>query len=204
MGTCIATPVPELYPVGRLAPGEPYVVDGLDWSWAFVAFAEIPGWPGYRAASDGRIWSQKAVGRNGRWAEPVQFYRGRERYRHVNLYDRGRKRCASVHRLIAESFLGRRPSSVLACHNDGDCEHNDLYNIRYDTPEANTADREKHGTMNRGENHGRARVNESQVREIRRRYADGGVTYAALASEHGVKPGAIQAMVSGRTWSHIK
>lgn len=54
-----------------------------------------------------------------------------------------------------------------------------------------------------GERHGRAKLTEEKVREIRRRYAAGGVSYLDLANEYDLSNGTISAVISRRTWRHV-
>jgi len=48
----------------------------------------------------------------------------------------------------------------------------------------------------------RALLNEGQVREIRRAYAAGGVSQSELGRRFGVSRGAVDSILSGKTWSH--
>lgn len=49
-----------------------------------------------------------------------------------------------------------------------------------------------------------ARLSEDQVREIRRRYKQGGISQTSLGKEHGVTNCAIYSIVRGRTWSETE
>ncbi len=55
----------------------------------------------------------------------------------------------------------------------------------------------------RGEINGNSKLTETQVREIRSRYAEGGITQEDLGIEYGVSRGAIDHIINRRTWSHI-
>jgi len=55
----------------------------------------------------------------------------------------------------------------------------------------------------RGDQHGQAKLTESQVVEIRRMVADGESTMTEIAHAHGVSLTAISAIVRRRTWAHI-
>lgn len=48
------------------------------------------------------------------------------------------------------------------------------------------------------------KLTEPDVREIRKRYAAGGVSQAALAREFGVSAATIGDLIAGRTWRHVK
>ena len=55
----------------------------------------------------------------------------------------------------------------------------------------------------KGVDHGNAKLTEEQVLEIRRRYADGGVTYLSLGSDYGVGFRAISKIVRRKTWAWL-
>jgi DNA-binding transcriptional regulator YiaG len=61
----------------------------------------------------------------------------------------------------------------------------------------------RRSTPHLGEAHAMAKLNEGQVREIRRRYAAGDVTQTALALVYGVTKGTIRCIVIGRNWTHV-
>jgi ribosomal protein S9 len=55
----------------------------------------------------------------------------------------------------------------------------------------------------KGEKHPIVKLTETQVREIRIKYANGGITYQQLALEYGVSRGAINGIINRKSWSHI-
>ena len=55
----------------------------------------------------------------------------------------------------------------------------------------------------RGEKQGHAKLTEENVREIRRRYAAGGVYQKALASEFNVVLSNISQVIKRQTWAHV-
>jgi hypothetical protein len=56
----------------------------------------------------------------------------------------------------------------------------------------------------RGSRHGAAKLSEADVREIRRRYAKGRETFAALAAAFNVSPQTIGGIVHLRSWQHVE
>jgi hypothetical protein len=46
-------------PAGWLRPGEPFMVNGLDWSWVFVWYKETLNFPGYCVGSNGTVWTKR-------------------------------------------------------------------------------------------------------------------------------------------------
>lgn len=56
---------------------------------------------------------------------------------------------------------------------------------------------------NQGAKNPRAKLSETEVRELRTRYANGGISMAALAREYGISTGYVHNIISRRTWRHI-
>lgn len=54
------------------------------------------------------------------------------------------------------------------------------------------------------ESHGRSRLKDNDVRDIRRRYAAGGVTFKVLGQEYGVSTSTISHLVNRRNWAHVE
>ena len=54
-----------------------------------------------------------------------------------------------------------------------------------------------------GARNGKAKLSEAAVREIRRRYAEGGITHSALAAEYGIAAQGIARIVRGELWTHV-
>lgn len=81
----------------------------------------------------------------------------------VTLCRNGIPKMYYVHILVAESFIGPRPPNMHVCHNDGIPANNWEWNLRYDTPTGNAADRKIHGTDASGENNPSARFTEDEV-----------------------------------------
>lgn len=108
-----------------------------------------------------------------------------------------------VHDLVAAAFIGPRPPGQLVCHGPNGPADNRPSQLRYDTPAGNSADRARDGTETRGIKHPLAKLNDAAVREIRARYAAGGVTLEQLAGEYGVTFGNIGMVIRRATWQHI-
>lgn len=69
----------------------------------------------------------------------------------------------------------------------------------------NMADKVRKGRQGalRGERHSIAKLSDDDVRSIRHRYAEGGVTQTALAREFGVWPGTINYVIHRKFWTHV-
>lgn len=71
--------------------------------------------------------------------------------------------------------------------------------LRWATPKENCADKEIHGTDNKGERSGKTDLTEAEVLAIRRAPPD----LKALVQRYGVSKGCISKIRSGQRWSHI-
>ena len=116
----------------------------------------------------------------------------------------GSKLRRQVSCLMALAFFGPRPpGDIHVAHNNGDHRDNRIENLRYDTRAGNEADKLKHGTHNRGERHPLHKLTVDRVREIRSRYASGGLYYRELATEYGVTMTCIASIITRRTWKWL-
>ncbi len=172
-----------------------------------IRYRPIAGFPGYRIGDDGSVQSQRA-GCNpnrkflsGRWVTLKQSKRKGD-YPSVKLQCEGRKKTVSVHTLVLEAFRGSCPDGMEAAHNNGIPDDNSLSNLRWDTPKNNFQDQLKHGTAAIGERHSRARLTESQVREIRQRLK-AGETQSSLAFAFGIAKPTVGSIASRRIWKDV-
>src|SRR3546814_9920541 len=79
-----------------------------------------------------------------------------------------KRRCAYVHDLVTEAFIGPKPRGLEVCHNNGTRNDNRLVNLRYDTRSANAMDRHLHGPLPRSEEE--RRVGTERVSTCRSRW----------------------------------
>ncbi len=128
----------------------------------------IPGWPGYHATDDGRIFStHRRVHVSGfTWVpyldgpprELAQFDRKSVRkkatpYKSVCFKRDGKARNLYVHELIALTFIGPRPVGLEILHGKEGSTVNRASNLRYGTAEENSKER----NLSRGDAWYRAR-----------------------------------------------
>lgn len=52
----------------------------------------------------------------------------------------------------------------------------------------------------KGEKHHKSKVTESEVQEIRRRYAQGGISQRKLGKQYGISGDAVNKIVNFKTW----
>lgn len=109
-----------------------------------------------------------------------------------------------VSRYVCERSKGSPPTpehqAAHSCGNgNGGCVNQ--HHLSWKTQSGNQADRIIHGTSNRGERHGRAKLTEHQVREIRT--IGGSLPSDAIAAQFGVSERHIRAILARRTWTHV-
>lgn len=149
--------------------------------------------PKYLAGSDGTI-----VGPAGHVLKVAQTPKG---YTFVGA-PVGRRKQEYVHVIVCETFHGLRPEGMEVAHDNGirrDCR---AENLSWKTPLQNQADRRRHGTDTRGEDHAPAKLTEYDVREIRRRAAES-ESHRQLAVVFGVCQTQISRIVARTSWAHL-
>lgn len=74
--------------------------------------------------------------------------------------------------------------------------------LSWKTPTDNAADRIIHGTVARGERHGKAKITEDQARSIISLH--GSLDPRTIAQHFGISRNAVYSIISGRNWTHIE
>lgn len=87
-------------------------------------------------------------------------------------------------------------------HGPAGKDDNSLVNLAYGTHKQNIDDHLRDGTARKGERHGRAKLTERDVREIRARARTGAV-HRVLAAEFGVARSTIAAVVCNQNWREV-
>jgi len=165
---------------------------------------KIPGFPGYYATLDGRVWSEPKTGIG--YNHPGRFLslgKASSGYLIVVLSKERKRYTKSVHRIILETFSGKPSKNLDCCHNNGDRLDNRIENLRWDTRKNNEADKVKHGTDNRGERHSMAKLDISQVRHIRRLLLNGVSNQREIAKLFGVHFSTINKIAKNVNWATI-
>jgi len=118
----------------------------------------------------------------------------------VNLNNYGLKR-KSVHALVAAAFLGPTPEGMEICHGDLGRDCHFVSNLSFKTHKQNmNEDRERDGTMCRGETHPSAKLTENDVLYIRKK----GIKHRKeLSEQFKVSLSTIYDIVKKRSWAHV-
>lgn len=123
------------------------------------------------------------------------------KYPQVSLCKHGVCERLYVHILVAEHFISPRPKGVQVCHTDGDPTNSRVSNLRYDTPKGNAGDRPRHGTDAIGSNNPCAKLNEEQVKEIKKLLRS--KSCQEIARMFGVALSTIKSIRLGYRWVHV-
>jgi len=179
---------------------------------AEIEWRDIPSCSGYQASSDGQIRSveRRIVFRDGR----SRVFPGKvlaqsnhtAGYRQVlpGKYN-GTK---TVHILILEAFTGYRPEGMWVNHKDGNKHNNKLENLEW----VSASDNMRHAVatgltpkppLKRGTDQHLNKLAENQVREIRKRYANGeGI--AKMAREYKVGESTVRHVIQRTSWAWLE
>lgn len=167
----------------------------------------IEGFPGYKVSNLGQILSHRKGDLFGHILKPSRGSRSKRAL--VTLYVDQKPFYRLVARLVCEAFHGKPQKGQQAAHLDGDIFNDTAANLKWKWPIENAADREAHGTLQRGEVHYAAKLSEVQVREIRRAYQvakNAGRPYGTvtgMAKQFNVSLGTIEDIIYGRKWRHV-
>lgn len=181
-----------------------------------VEFRDIPNHLGYKAGSDGSIWSCWKMQANGygktggkqvlsdKW-KCLKGYPRREdgRLRYTLKQNDGKYRRKYGSHFILEAFVGPKPEGMECCHNDGNCLNNAIENLRWDTIYANRADMVKHRTACHGEDGGNAKLTDKQAEYIINCLKKGD-SVRSLANKFNVTIQAIHYIKMGRRKKSLK
>jgi hypothetical protein len=128
----------------------------------------------------------------------------RNGYPFAGLRKDGETKHFYVHRLVLLAFAGEDSYRKYANHKNGVRTDNRLENLEWTTPKENvTHARDVLGKDNSGERHYAAKLTESSVKEIRRIYSLGGISYAELGRKFGVCGSSIRDIIIRKNWKHI-
>lgn len=176
-----------------------------------VEFRLIPGFPGYAADSEGRIWSCRKR-RDWKALAPAKTPKG---YYHVHVRRNGQGVTSFVHVLVLLAFHGPRPDGLIARHYpDSTKTNNRPSNLSWTTPSQNTLDSVAEGThygfhvaphtmgIQKGSKNGCAKLNEEIVVQLRTEYKYG-ARATDLAARYGIADTTVLSIVNRKTWKHI-
>jgi hypothetical protein len=174
----------------------------------------VPGYEGiYDVSSLGRVRSLErlvpSMNRHGPFQKIVRgkILKGNDipaGYKRMNLCKNGKARIVNVHLIVAEAYLGPRPSSHVCRHLNGYPHDNRAVNLAWGTHKENARDMVKHGTTACGERSGQAKLTEADVRCIRHLLNNTELTQRGIGRIFDVKWSAIWKINNGKSWAHVE
>lgn len=165
----------------------------------------------YEVSSHGDIQRVGRAARNGNGARVgriLKRQRHKGGYWQIQLWRDGHYKRFLVHVLVAAAFIGPRPEGHEVNHKDGIKTNTCAGNLEYVTPSENLLHAWRIGLCAprnwvHGEKQHLAKLTESDVREIRRRYQPRRYGTPRLAREFGVDHSTIYNVVTYRTWKEV-
>lgn len=153
----------------------------------------------YEVSDAGRVRSLWAA--RGRRPAPLLLKPlvDREGYIRFRLIVGDKRKDRMAHILVLRAFVGPRGPGQQTRHLNGDKSDNRVANLAWGTCAENMADKVRHGTVPSGSRNGRAKLDESKVREIRRLHR-AGQTQRSLSRNYAVSKTTIRDIVIGKTW----
>lgn len=165
----------------------------------YEPFSEV-----YSVSNLGRVRPNKPSRYSKNRAEFLKPSPSPRGYLHISVYANGKVRSCFIHRMVCIAFHGPPPfPNAMVCHKDDNRLDNRADNLEWGDPRHNAATAAIHGKIRRGHDVNTSKLTEDDVRAIRARYAQGGVTQTALAAEYGVHSSAIFFIIHRVNWSHI-
>lgn len=121
------------------------------------------------------------------------------------VISRGRKRkiAIKVHRAVAENFIQGNDSGLVINHKDGNKKNNNSENLEFVTFSENVQHAVKNGLIKSGSEASGAKLNDNQVREIRRIYDSGKYNQHQIADMFGMSHRAIWEIVHRQSFINV-
>ena len=162
----------------------------------------IDGFCDYSIDMCGSVYSYKS----NKFLKPYLTGRKGNTYLTVKLYKDDKIFNKKIHRLLLETFVGKCPKGMEACHNNGNRLDNKLKNLRWDTLSSNRKDSIWHGTANctkGGENSPHHKLTEQDVRMIIYIYRTREFTQQEIADMYNLYQSDVSKIVLKKSWKCI-
>lgn len=156
--------------------------------------------PGYYVCEQ-FVWSKRI----GEWPYKMIGYTSDRGYLYVRLTVNCKVVAWRVHRLIALVWLGPPPpDKPVVLHKDDNPANNHYLNLKYGTCAENSRQMVERNRQNSpiGLRHGRRKLSEFDVLDIRQRRSDG-ETYEEIAETYNVARETVCAIIRRKLWKHI-
>jgi len=157
---------------------------------------DVIGFPGYMVSNYGRVKNS-----SGHILAIRNIPNG---YKMTMMSVNGQKKYKYTHRIVARAFIGEHPGDkCFINHIGGDKSNNHFSNLEWVTRSENMFHAVKIGLLKTvGENHHKAKINKSDVLEIRNLYKEG-KTQQHIANLFGIGQVQVGRIVNRKRWAHV-
>jgi len=126
-------------------------------------------------------------------------------YKRVHVSANGVSKHLTVHREVSKAFIPNPEDKRTINHKNCDKTDNSVNNLEWATYSENHNHAHKNGLSNvpKGSKHHNSKLNESQVREIKKRLDTGDETQGEIAKDYPVTATSISTINTGKLWNHI-
>jgi hypothetical protein len=160
-----------------------------------IEFRDIPGFPGYQATSDGRVWS----GKRGIFLKPHTI---KNRYERINPSVNGKRIVTSLHGLIASAFLGPKPNGFCIDHINEIKTDNRPENLRYLTIGDNVRAWAKNNKARSSARRAK-KMTPGLVKELRMLHS-AGVTWKDLYKKYNLSKAQTAKIITKQAWGWVE
>jgi hypothetical protein len=156
---------------------------------------QTPDFPQCLADTKGNIYRRYNNGKLRKLSQKSD----KDGYMVIRISHQGRRRSLKVHRLVCGAFHSECPENMMTRHLNGIRIDNTPDNFCWGTPQENSDDKIRHGTICTGERHGRAKITQETAELIRRRYNDG-ESQMSIAADVGIVQSVVSEIVLHKIW----
>lgn len=120
----------------------------------------------------------------------------------IAMREGDRFKTVKVHALVAAAFLGPKPEGTWVLHGPNGKKDNSPSNLYYGTPQQNSMDKWRDGTVRIGEIHHKSKLKADDILAIRQLHSNG-TTMADIAKIYQVNKSAIQKIIAKINWGWL-
>lgn len=152
----------------------------------------IPGFPDYSASTFGKI--RREIGKQGVRAGRVLVGRQKDGYLETKLKRKGKRITILIHRIVALTFLGKRPHKLVTMHRNSKKTDNRIKNLLYTTQKINVKVDRKRETHKRS-----FRWMTINVVRVVRKMLEAGVPRSIVRTKFGLSKYQVGSLAIGKT-----